>query len=106
MDEFEFQPEPFEAFAKAEDYEAFDTELADEEWEDEFRRFGRMPSRARPPRTRGAPRRPQPQRQKIRPTQYQPLLPKRPLLPPKRPPRLARRGGWPIDSLHQPVNSE
>jgi len=36
--------------------EAFDTELADEEWEDEFRRFGRMSGRASRPRMRSIPR--------------------------------------------------
>lgn len=91
-DEFEFQPEPFASYSEAEDFEAFDAELADQEWEDEFRRFGRVSARPPGPRLRSAARRPPALRQTTR-------KPQRPQRPARRRPRPAGRARRPIGSL-------
>ena len=60
--EFEFQPEPFGGYSKREDFDAFNAELADEEREDEVRRFGAMPEPCTRPRMRRTRRTRAPQR--------------------------------------------
>jgi hypothetical protein len=100
-DSFLLEAEPYEAETQAANFESFDTELADEEWEDEFRRFGRMSGRAPRPRMRGAPPRRPPQR---RPGPPKRLI-RRPQRSPRRPPRSARRAGWPTDSIREPVTA-
>src|SRR5918992_3024269 len=109
MNEFEFQPGPFEAYSEGEDFEAFDAEVADGEWEDELRRFGRMPGRVARPRMRSAPRRRPPQ-SRTRPPLRRPRPLKRPIPRPQRPPRgrpqPGGRGGLPFDSSQEPVGTE
>ena len=84
----------------------FDSELADEEWEDEFRRFGRMPGRAPRLRMRGALRRRSPRSQ----TRPRPRPLKRPLRRPRRRPGVRPRpgipGGLTIDSRQEPAGAE
>jgi hypothetical protein len=99
MNEFEFQPESFAPYRQAENSEALDAELADEEWESEFRRFAQGPGRALGPRVRSAARRPPALRQTTRHSQ-------RPQQPPRRRPRPAGRGRRPIGSFLAPRNAE
>ena len=103
MNEFEFQPEPFAPWSQAEDSEVLDAELADEEWESEFRRFGQVSGRAPGPRMRSAPRRPSAWRQPTRPTQLKTRSPQRSQRPRPRP---AARTRWPIGSIQAPGNAE
>lgn len=100
-DTFFFEAEPYEPDTGYTSSESFDSDFADEEWEDEFRRFGRMPGRAPRPRMRTAPRR--------RLTQRQPRPPKRPIgrpaRPPRRPPRPGGRDGAPLLSSSRKVSN-
>lgn len=97
-DSFLVEAESNDAETEAASFESFDTELVDEEWQDEFRRFGRIPARSPRPRVRRAPqRRPAPPKG----------LTRRRRRPAKKPRSRPTRGaGWPIDSTQQSATTE